>query len=79
MSYEVLVKEAQALPYEEQINLMAALANSIKESTKKPQDRSEIQKKLDSLNMLANLYTDEELKPVEDSISAGIAVKDINL
>ncbi len=39
MPYEVLIKEAQALTYEEQINLMAALANSIKESTKKPQDR----------------------------------------
>lgn len=78
MPYEVLVKEAQALSYEEQINLMAALANSIKESTKKPKDRSEIQKKLDSLNMLANLYTNEELKPVDDSIIAGITVKDIN-
>ncbi len=79
MPYEVLIKEAQALTYEEQINLMAALANPIKESTKKPQDLSEIQKKLDSLNTLANLYTNEELKNVDDSIGAGITVKDINL
>ena len=79
MPYEVLIKEAQALTYEDQINLIAALANSIKESTKKPQDRSEIQKKLDSLNTLANLYTNEELKNVDDSIGAGITIKDINL
>lgn len=76
MSYEMLVKEAVALKYEEQISLMAALANSINTKTRitnNTKNKSQrMQEQLDALNTLAGMFTEEDVKNVNESIAAGI-------
>ena len=55
MSYELLLKETAALSYEEQVNLMAYLANSIQASinqAKKELQQENIQKRLGGLSAL---------------------------
>jgi hypothetical protein len=82
MSYELLLKETAALSYEEQVNLMAYLANSIQASinqAKKELQQENIQKRLDALATLSGLFSSEELSCVDDSICAGIKIKDIDV
>lgn len=76
MSYEMLVKETESLTYEEQINLMAYLATSIQAGIQKTRKDS-IQQQLDALNTLAGLFTQEEMIPVDESISAGIKMREV--
>ena len=82
MSYELLLKESASLTYEEQVNLMAYLANSIQagiHQAKKELQQENIQKRLDALATLSGLFSPEELTCVDDSISAGIKLRDIDV
>ena len=51
MSYEMLIKETETLTYEEQINLMAYLANTIQERIRKSKEEK-CQQQLKALSSL---------------------------
>ena len=79
MSFDVLVKEAQTLSYEEQINLLAVLANSIKNYSSPKEEQNIIQQKLNALKGLSNLFSKEEIQAIDESIKSGISIKEVNL
>lgn len=76
MSYEMLLKETESLSYEEQVNLMAYLATSIQAEIQRSRKDS-VQQQLDALNTLAGLFTQEEMIPVDESISTGIKIRKV--
>ncbi len=76
MSYEMLLKETESLSYEEQVNLMAYLATSIQAEIQRSRKDS-VQQQLDALNTLAGLFTQEEMIPVDESISTGIKIREV--
>lgn len=78
MSYETLIKETDALTYEEQINLMAYLATSIQAGIKKSKDEV-IQQKIKAIDTLSGLFTKEEMIPVDESIATGLKMQEIDL
>lgn len=78
MSYEKLIKETETLTYEEQINLMAYLANTIQERIRKSKEEK-CQQQLNALSSLSGLFSEEEMTAVDESISNGIKLKEISL
>lgn len=79
MSYETLVKETQTLTYEEQVDLLAYLAKLIQEKTESAARNDNVTRQLDALDKLSGLYTDEEMKNVDESIANGIKIKETAL
>lgn len=79
MSYETLVKETQTLTYEEQVDLLAYLANSIQRQNDYAQKNDNVARQLDALDKLSGLFTDDEMKNVDKSIAKGIKIKEIAL
>ena len=77
MSYEMLIKETETLTYEEQINLMAYLANTIQERIRKSKEEK-CQQQLKALSSLSGLFSEEEMAAVDESISNGIKLKEIS-
>ena len=78
MSYEMLIKETETLTYEEQINLMAYLANAIQERIQKSKEEKR-QQQLKALNTLSGLFSKEEMTAVDESIANGIKIREISL
>ena len=78
MSYEMLIKETETLTYEEQINLMAYLANTIQERIRKSKEEK-CQQQLKALSSLSRLFSEEEMTAVDESIANGIKLKEISL
>jgi hypothetical protein len=78
MSYEMLIKETETLTYEEQINLMAYLANTIQERIRKSKEEK-CQQQLKALSSLSGLFSEEEMAAVDESIANGIKLKEISL
>lgn len=78
MSYELLLKETDALTYAEQINLMAYLATSIQKKSKEF-EKNKTQEKIKALDTLATLFTPEEIQAVDNSIKEGVKIGDVLL
>lgn len=78
MSYEMLIKETETLTYEEQINLMAYLANTIQERIRKSKEEK-CKQQLKALSSLSGLFSEEEMTAVDESIANGIKLKEISL
>ena len=78
MSYEMLIKETETLTYEEQINLMVYLANTIQERIRKSKEEK-CQQQLKALSSLSELFSEEEMTAVDESIANGIKLKEISL
>ncbi|MCM1322544.1 MAG: hypothetical protein NC219_10630 [Prevotella sp.] len=77
MSYEMLLKETQALSYAEQVDLMAYLANSIQAQAVR--EDNAVQQKLEALESVFGILSPDEAAAVEESISGGITFEELNL